>query len=244
MKNYIKFGTVTAHLVRQGETFPCPSKGHPPFLHERESPVVVLVRGDEVLRVVPFASLQTVDRAVFRGNMGRKPWELSPADVERLRTWASKLSHTKRKYQRFVTAPQAAPREVTPPKTWYFRRRAKVHPMAARELLESDYADDLPAKEKAWLDQFDRETALNRWADGEGMEPFFARGSEDRRKLQFEYNRRVDDIYAHKDWWPADIDGAGYTRDPQSRTRKLAEVLPASNPTEDDLIDAIDRSRE
>lgn len=248
----LQIGAITVRLLTRGDEYPCPTKGHPPFTHERADPAVALYRGTDLLRVVPVAALAKAHPGVFRGQLGGL-WSLTPQDVRKIADWAAKpgppgtprpaVTKVASSVWANVRVPQG--REGGP-----LRPKAHTHPKQAKELLaDCDYRHQLSPQERAGLDQFQRETVLNRWYDGE-TEPFYARGSEARRKLQFAYNRRVDDIVGHKDSFPVDIDArgtghlGGTDRGGRNGTVSMIDTFPASAPTEDDLIDAIDRSRE
>lgn len=244
----LRLGPVSVRLLRYGDEFPCPKKGHPPFLHERSEPAVVLYRGDEILRVVPAGEIPTANPAVFRGNMGRKPWALSLEQVARLILWVNEPRPPARvKRSTSLHKPKAAQITVPAGKSGgQLRRRAHTIPAAGRGLVDDcDYIHKLSPEERAWKDQFDRETILNRWYDDQ-TEALYPRGSEGRRKLQFAYNRRADDIYNTKEWHPSDLGDASRPDRPDAESKGIApiDVLPSPSPTENDLIDAIDRSRE
>jgi hypothetical protein len=254
----LTLGPLTVRLLRQGDTYPCPKKGHPPFTHERVDPAIALHMGTTLLRVIPLKVLAGFTTKNLCGSDRGRYWALDAAQVDRLKAWAVRTAEKYPAVPKAAPKPakNAAPATVTPP-PGYTARRARTHPVANRGLLnDCDYLDKLSPEERAWKDQFDRETILNRWYDREGVEPFYT--GEERRKLQFEYNRRYDDLMNSKEWWPTALDRADHGRSgvppaedwtakrrhSEHAYRAYADILPSSSPNENEIIEAIDRSRE
>lgn len=213
--------------------------------------------GKTLLRIYPLGALKTATKKNLCGSDRGRYWALDEAQIAELKMWAAEM-HVK--FPSRVVTPKAPkvrkPQTVTPP-PGYVARKARVHPVAVRETLgDCDYLDKLSPEERAWKDQFDRETILNRWYDREGVKPFFARGSEERRVAQFNFNRKYDDLYNARDWWAQSLETAdvnqGIKRLPSrykvagdKQFRSYADILPDTGAaTEDALIDTIDRSRE
>ncbi len=242
-------GPITIRVLHRGDDFPCPSKGHPPFTHERDDPALVISRDEIILRIVPLSAVGNAPASVFRGRAGRKPWALSPAEILRVVRWASK--NRSRKTHNVIPR-EAMPRpDIKVPEGQTggrLRPRARTIPLASREQAgDCDYRHKLTPYERAFYDQFTRETVLNRWYDKDGVEALYPRGSEARRKLQFEYNRRQDDMLTHRDWFrhepdPGRYEGEhSYTDGPYRMAG--VEEQGATSP-EDSIIEAIDRANE
>lgn len=247
-----KFGNVTAYRLRQGDKYPCPQRGYPPYVHERAEAAVVLVRGDSVVRVVMASGVTPLAKATFRGGEGAGRWKLDEDAIRSLAAWLAEPYKAPRKRTQAPPPPKLGkwPQELTKGVT-ELRRSARVHPFATRqELGDCDYRHKLNPEERAALDEFTRETVLNRWPTKTEMErgaqPIYPHRSSASREIQFRYNRAYDDIYSSKEWFPKDIDGPARAHPGRNaKTRSYSEVLAnTSNPTEDELIDAIDRSRE
>ena len=223
----LKLKTVHVKMLFVGQTWPSPKRGHPPFLVEKE-PCLALFAHDALVRIIPISALDVSNDApaLWEGTHNGKAWSVDYGELASIRFWATRRLACPPK-------PPAKPvpraRRTIPNKVCNVVHRKS--PRAIKDAIDVDYWHKLPPEDQNWLNRALGELYANRW-DDRVAEPFFAKGSEERRKLQFEYNRRHRDFlnhnYKHEDRQDA-------------HSPLLDQLADVSRESETDIINRLDK---
>jgi hypothetical protein len=190
METLLESGDVVVRFLSPGESWRSGRRGEPPIQVEREPCVQVLLKG-ETVRIVNISGLAITPDTGFCGTHKRKFWQLTLPEVFSVKRKARELAQgVAPNPPPPVKAPRA--RRAVPARGLRLFNKPRL-PRAAFANVDVDYWKKLSPEVKAFLDQALGELYANGWAPG--LEPFYV--GEERRQIQFEYNRRYRDIWNH-----------------------------------------------